>query len=199
MTRKRLLTLHDDVDRRVHAVAEGRAWWPCRRGCDSCCRRLADIPRLVAEEWALLREGLDALAPNDRAVVDVRIAELARLEREGAVPRHVTCPMLDEAEGACRVYAHRPTACRTYGFYVERGIGLHCDMITEAVAERPEDAVVWGNAESVDYALARLAGDAGREASVPLTVWALSSSSSPSPSAEPPRPGVDPSRPSSEM
>jgi Fe-S-cluster containining protein len=156
--RKRLLAIYDDVERRARATSEEHAWWPCRRGCDTCCHRLAEIPRLVRAEWELLREGLDLLAPDVRAEVDRRIEALAALEREGTLPRHVVCPMLDETEGACRVYAQRPGACRTYGFYVERGIGLHCGMITEAVAGRPADEarVVWGNAEGVDYALARL-------------------------------------------
>lgn len=200
--RKKLLALYDDIDRRTHATTEEHAWWPCRRGCDSCCRRLAEIPRLVRAEWELLREGLDALEPSVRAEVDAKIRDLAAAERDGRVPRHVVCPMLDEREGACRVYAHRPGACRTYGFYVERGIGLHCDMITVAVAARPpdEEPIVWGNAEGVDYALARLDGAA--EASAPgvsLTAWASSSSSS-SCSTEPPPPEpADPSSPSSEM
>ncbi len=175
--RTRLLAIYDDVERRTRATAGERAWWPCRRGCDTCCRRLADIPQLVRAEWELLREGLDALAPEVRAEVDARIGELALAEREGRLPRHVVCPMLDEREGACRVYAHRPGACRTYGFYVERGIGLHCDMITEAVASRPanEEPIVWGNAEGVTYALARLRGE---RCSLPLTAWVSSSSRS---------------------
>lgn len=201
--RKKLLALYDDIDRRTHATAEEHAWWPCRRGCDSCCHRLAEIPRLVRAEWELLREGLDALAPNVRVEVDAKIAELAAAEREGRVPRHVVCPLLDEREGACRVYAHRPGACRTYGFYVERGIGLHCGIITEAVAARSpdEEPIVWGNAEGVDYALARLDGAADASAAgVSLTTWALSSSSCSSEVKEPPPPEPgDPSSPSSEM
>lgn len=150
-------------------------------------------------EWELLREGLDALVPEARAKVYVRIAELGALEREDRLPRHILCPMLDETEGACRVYAHRPGACRTYGFYVEQGIGLHCGMITDAVAARPadEEPIVWGNAESVDYALARLGAEAPEEASL-LTTWALSLSSSGSPEA-PAVPSCDPSSPSSAM
>jgi Fe-S-cluster containining protein len=78
--------------------------------------------------------------------------------------------MLDEAAGACRVYAHRPAACRTYGFYVERGLGLHCAQITEAVEEAAtrDEAIVWGNQEGVDGALARLHVEG---APLPLTEW----------------------------
>lgn len=200
--RKKLLAIYDDVDRRARSTSDARDWWPCRRGCDTCCHRLAEIPRMVRAEWEWLRDGLDALAPDVRAEVDARIAALALAEREKRLPRHIVCPMLDEAEGACRVYEHRPGACRTYGFYVERGIGLHCDMITEAVASRPpeEEPVVWGNAEGVDYALARLDGAAASEAGASLTSWVLASSSCSSSENEPPsvEPGV-PSSPSSEM
>lgn len=199
--RKKLLALYEDIGRRTQATADEHAWWPCRRGCDSCCHRLAEIPRLVRAEWESLRDGLDALEPGVRAEVHARLAELAAAERDNRVPRHVVCPMLDEREGACRVYAHRPGACRTYGFYVERGIGLHCQMITEAVAARAADdePVVWGNAEGVDYALARL--DGAVDASVSLTTWAFSSPSSWSSDANEPAATEpdDPSSPSSAM
>ena len=190
--RKRLLAIYDDVERRARVTAGENAWWPCKRGCDLCCRRLADVPQLVRAEWELLQEGLGALAPDVRAGVDARIADLAGAAREGRLPRHITCPMLDEREGACLVYGHRPSACRTYGFYVERGVGLHCEMITDAVATRPEaGAIGWGNQESVDYALARLSGVAA--AAAPLTSWAASSS----PGGETPDAPPAPSRPSS--
>jgi Fe-S-cluster containining protein len=110
---------------------------------------------LVGAEWELLREGLDALPADVRAEVDARIEDLATQIREGTLAAPIVCPMLDENEGACRVYAHRPAACRTYGFYVERGIGLHCSMVTGAVGarSRDEEPVVWGNQESVVAAL----------------------------------------------
>jgi Fe-S-cluster containining protein len=191
--RSRLLAIYDDVERRTRATGESHAWWPCRRGCDTCCRRLADVPRLVRTEWELLQEGLALLPPAAQADIRGRIDDLASAEREGRLPSHITCPMLDEAEGACRVYDHRPGACRTYGFYVERGLGLHCGLITAAVGEHEKDdaPVLWGNQEGVDYALARLAG-----APLPLTAW-LSSSSCESSLPEPLDPEPDPSSPSS--
>ena len=192
--RTRLLAIYDDVERRARATSETHAWWPCRRGCDTCCRRLADIPQLVRAEWDLLEEGLAALAPEVRSAIVARITALENGER----PRHVTCPMLDEQEGACLVYAHRPGACRTYGFYMERELGLHCALVTEAVAEHEarhhgSEPVVWGNQSGVDYALARLAeADA---APLPLTAWLRSST--PCSLSEGPRPL--PSSPSSAM
>jgi Fe-S-cluster containining protein len=186
--RPRLLQIYDDVERRARATTAEHAWWPCRRGCDACCHKLADVPRMVRAEWELLAEGLDALPPDVRAQVDARIEALAAAERSASPqPRTsapdtaevlgalralgpITCPMLDEAAGACLVYAHRPAACRTYGFYVERGLGLHCAQITEAVEEAAtrDEAIVWGNQEGVDGALARLHVDAQPLA---LTEW----------------------------
>jgi Fe-S-cluster containining protein len=168
--RPRLLQLYEDVARRAEATTREHAWWPCRRGCDACCHALADIPRMVRAEWELLEEGLEALPLEVLAEVEARIEALAAAEREGSLGRPITCPMLDEAAGACRVYAHRPAACRTYGFYVERGLGLHCAQITEAVEEAAtrDEAIVWGNQEGVDAALARLHGEG---APLPLTEW----------------------------
>ena len=53
--------LHSDIADRVRAISEDNLDWPCRRGCDGCCRRLAEIPRLTIFEWTLLREGLHSL------------------------------------------------------------------------------------------------------------------------------------------
>lgn len=186
--RPRLLAIYGDIERRTEATTAEHAWWPCRRGCDSCCRRLADVPRMVEAEWLLLEEGLRALPASIREHVHDRIEALAVAERDKQLPRHITCPMLDEEAGACRVYEQRPAACRTYGFYVERGLGLHCEQITVAVedAATREEHVVWGNQEGVDAALSRLRVRDVREGaradqliverSVPLTEWARASS-----------------------
>lgn len=115
---------------------------------------------MTRAEWEHLREGLEGLAPDVRAEVDARIAALAD-HREGLV----TCPMLDVRDGACLVYAHRPAACRTYGFYVRRRDSLHCGIVAQATREMPD--VVWGNQESVDDALSRLSGE-----EISLVDWA---------------------------
>lgn len=120
---------------------------------------------MTRAEWELLAEGIAALPSDVRAEVDQKIARLT-------TTRPIQCPLLDEAEGACRVYAHRPSACRTYGYYVERGIGLHCDQITRAV--EGHDDVVWGNQESVDAALSR---GSGEPSSKSLVEWAAEPSS----------------------
>ena len=143
MTAKRLLAIYEDIDRRVQATHEAQPSWPCRRGCDHCCRSLAEPMRLTRAEWEHLRDAIPANAKSD----DPRV-----------------CPFLARDEGACRVYAHRPAACRTYGYYVERDEVLGCDRILA----RANDDVVWGNEESVRYALATLSEDSG---ALPLREW----------------------------
>ncbi len=44
-----------------------------------------------------------------------------------------------------RFYAQRPVACRTYGFYVQRELGLYCGDIEARVAGGELADVVWGN------------------------------------------------------
>ena len=143
-----LTQLHAEIDARVHAIRESRPDWLCRRGCAACCHRLADIPQLTRVEWDLLKEGLEALPANEREAIRDRVLALV------AQPsRPLLCPMLDEAAGACRVYPYRPVACRTYGFFVERDLGLYCKDI-EAQVERGElSMVIWGNQDRIARSL----------------------------------------------
>ena len=80
------------------------------------------------------------------AVLTDELRERIRASKGAARP--VTCPLLDTAAGACRVYCARPIACRAYGFYAERGMVLGCGRI-EAM---PED-VVWGNQTALEERL----------------------------------------------
>jgi Fe-S-cluster containining protein len=145
--------LHADIEARVQAIRDRHPAWLCRRGCDGCCRRLAEIPRLTAAEWDRLREGLAALPPDQLREIRRDVAALA-----GQRSRPVVCPLLDRSAGACRVYAHRPVACRTYGFYVQRGLGLYCQDIETRAAEGALAEVVWGNQDAVDRRLDALGG-----------------------------------------
>jgi len=144
-----LFLIHANIDARVGAIREDRSDWPCAKGCDTCCRRLADVPLLTRAEWDLLREGLAALPA-------ARFDEIARKIRalSETVTRPVVCPMLDESSGACPVYPHRPVACRTYGFFVDRDLGLYCRDIEALVAGGELDDVVWGNHEVIERQLA---------------------------------------------
>lgn len=152
--------LHADIDARVHSIRESTPDWPCAKGCDGCCHRLADIPTLTEAEWKLLREGLAALPAEQRARIGREIAVLAE-----STVRPVVCPFLDRETGACPVYAHRPIACRTYGFYVQRDRGLYCQEIESRVASGELAHVVWGNHDAIDHHLTAL----GEKR--PLTEW----------------------------
>lgn len=131
-----LSILDNAIAARCDAILAEHAHWPCRRGCDHCCRNLAREPEITAAEWA-------------------RLAPLVRgMQLASDDPR--VCPLLDRGTGACRVYEARPVACRTYGFYVERDQGLYCSLIRESVERGEFDGVVWGNAAAVERELQAL-------------------------------------------
>ena len=155
-----LARLHREIDARVASIRENRPDWLCGKGCDHCCRRLAEIPQLTAAEWDLLKEGLSGLAADHLHEISRKMAALA------AQPaRPVVCPLLDESSGACPVYAQRPVACRTYGFYAQRDLGLYCHDIESRVAAGTLADVIWGNHDAVDRQLV------GLGASRSLTAW----------------------------
>lgn len=133
--------LDDRIRARVEALEAEHPAWPCGDGCSHCCRSLPSLPRVSAPEWARLKGAIDALAPEvQRAVLDA-------IGRPSVTEGRVTCPMLSPS-GSCGVYAARPVACRTYGFYTERDAGLHCQLVLDALA--PElDGIVWGNGEAL--------------------------------------------------
>ena len=145
----KLKILHADIDTRVHDIRAAQSDWPCTKGCDACCRQLARLPQLTASEWELLHPVLAVLPSDQLDSIRRKMGAVA-----GKNPGPVVCPLLDESSGACPVYAQRPIACRTYGFYVQRGIGLYCQEIKSSV-ERSELAdVIWGNQDAIDRSLA---------------------------------------------
>ncbi len=152
--------LHDDIEARVQLIRDNHPDWLCGLGCDGCCRRLAEIPLLTKAEWDLLWEALAALPQEQFREIGQDIAALAEQSS-----RPIVCPLLDRSAGACRVYAHRPVACRTYGFYVQRDKGLYCKDIESRVAGGDWAEAVWGNQDAIDRQLCGL-GDT-RE----LTEW----------------------------
>jgi Fe-S-cluster containining protein len=143
-----LLTIQQTVSARVAATLADHPEWPCRAGCDHCCRHLAAIPEITAAEWDLLREGLDSLGNRDEIVARLRLLE------HGSKP--FTCPMLDLRSGHCLTYEQRPIACRTYGFYVERDRGLYCDGIRLRAEAGEYDDVVWGSKAAIEERTASL-------------------------------------------
>lgn len=146
-----LTQLHADIDVRVQTIRGDRPDWQCGKGCDSCCRRLADVPQLTVAEWNLLREGLTDLSAERFQEIRRNMATLSN-----QLPHPIICPLLDLSTGACPVYAQRPVACRTYGFYVQRDLGLYCHDIESRVADGALIAVVWGNHDAIDHQLAGL-------------------------------------------
>lgn len=146
----KLKQLHNDIDARVQTIRAHRSDWPCGKGCDGCCRRLADMPRLTAAEWCLLKQGLAELSAEDLLAINRGIAALAG--QSGPL----VCPLLDHATGACPAYAQRPVACRTYGFYVQHKLGLYCSDIELRVADGAMADVVWGNHDAIDQRLTEL-------------------------------------------
>ena len=144
-----LTQLHADIDVRARTILEDHTDWLCTKGCDSCCRQLAEVPQLTLAEWHLLRERLQDLAPEQLREISKNIASLNR-------SRPITCPMLDLTAGTCPVYAQRPVACRTYGFYVQRDKGLYCHDIKTRVDEGTYTNVVWGNQNTINQQLADL-------------------------------------------
>ncbi|HYI98044.1 MAG TPA: YkgJ family cysteine cluster protein [Bryobacteraceae bacterium] len=140
-----LVTIQQTIDRRVAAIRADRGDWLCSKGCDDCCRNLAAIPEMTYPEWGLLRSACDSLSHEIRkAVVD----RLHSLEAESSRP--IVCPFLDREASACFVYESRPLACRAYGFYVERGLGLYCHRIRASVDRGELADVVWGNQTTIE-------------------------------------------------
>jgi len=92
---------------------------------------------------------LKGLAPARLQEISKNMAALTR-------SRPITCPMLDLTAGTCPVYAQRPVACRTYGFYVQRDKGLYSNDIKSCVDDGTWADVVWGNHDAIDQQLADL-------------------------------------------
>jgi Fe-S-cluster containining protein len=139
-----LVSIEQTIDTRVAATLSTHHDWPCRPGCDRCCRHLAAIPEITKPEWQRLWAATDELPESARAEVVQRMRGL----RSATYP--FTCPLLDPLSGRCLTYQQRPLACRTYGFYIERGVGLYCDRIGSAVESGDLNDVVWGNQAGVD-------------------------------------------------
>lgn len=104
---------------------------------------------MTRAEWLRLREGLSRLAPDVLAII---LRDIATLSDS---PGPLACPMLDTDGGICRVYPFRPLACRSYGYYRQRGVGLHCKQIEEQVDTGLLDDVVWGNQDALERDLRR--------------------------------------------
>jgi uncharacterized protein len=144
----RLYQIQEAVRLRVQEIDSAHASWPCRKGCDECCRRLAAVPRVTRQEWDLVAAALDALPSA------VQQAARLRIHDSVSAKRPVVCPLLDTSSGTCLVYEARPIACRAYGFYAERDLVLGCSRIESVAREAPD--VVWGNHAALEDETGRL-------------------------------------------
>jgi uncharacterized protein len=156
--RQLLQGLDERIESRVQAIRSERDWWPCQRGCDHCCRHLAHPPEFSAAEWKRVDEAVAQLPSSEQVVVKQRINALLQQIAEDTLDSSVVCPYLNEQEGACRIYDARPIACRTYGFFVARDHDQYCQQIETIINQRGENAIVWGNAESVRHDIERISG-----------------------------------------
>lgn len=149
-----LESIYAEIEHRTQAAQQARPIWPCQKGCDLCCRRLAHPPEITAVEWEQLREGMRQLPTSVQEEVYHKVLAL-REHTEGVV----VCPLLDEEAGACRVYAHRPAACRMYGFYVARRHNQWCQQIEELYESGALDGVTFGNYTAVQRQLEQQFGE----------------------------------------
>jgi hypothetical protein len=93
-----LSQLHTEIDLRVNAIRATTPDWLCRQGCDNCCHRLAEVPRLSAAEWEWLQAGLAALPKEQLQQIANDLTAWAE-----QTTRPLVCPMLDKTSGACLV------------------------------------------------------------------------------------------------
>ncbi len=149
-----LRDIYDAIEQRVFAIVSAQPVWPCEKGCDDCCRQLAQPPQVSAAEWTILQQGLAQLEATVQADVARRLQALA--DRASGP---VVCPFLDEQAGACRVYHHRPAVCRMYGFYVSRDGNQWCDAIQASYDMGMGQGVVLGNAQAVQHELSERFGE----------------------------------------
>ncbi len=148
-----LYQIQQEVHARVQAIEVGAIEsaypaWPCRKGCDECCRSLANPPRVSRLEWARISAAIDALP------AEVAVAVRQRIRNSAHASRPVVCPLLDSDCGTCLIYEARPIACRAYGFYAEREEVLGCHRIELLSRQSPD--VVWGNHAALEDRLVQL-------------------------------------------
>jgi Fe-S-cluster containining protein len=148
-----LRVLMDQVQARAEALTAEHPTWPCRRGCDACCKRLARVPELTRVEWELLEASLRALPEVELRGCLERADALAEQVRERDVGP-IACPLLDAEQGVCRVYTGRPLACRSYGFYAGRDHDAWCELVSAHVQD-VRAQLMFGNHDALQRDLQR--------------------------------------------
>ncbi|MCU0552311.1 MAG: YkgJ family cysteine cluster protein [Leptolyngbya sp. Prado105] len=154
-----LQNLDEHIEARAQAIRAERDWFPCRRGCDHCCRTLAHPPELSQAEWDRVDAAVASLPDAVRAIVEQAIDTLIQKVGSGSCRSTIVCPFLDEQEGACRIYENRPIACRTYGFFVARDHDQYCELVEYEINTREDHTIVWGNAEAIRNQVKQICGE----------------------------------------
>lgn len=150
----RLLALYQEVHARCESLAQEHPAWPCARGCGACCRTLARVPELTRSEWELVAAALHELPQSERDACMTEARALAATRRPDTDQR-CQCPLFDAQSETCRVYAARPLACRTYGFYTGRAHDAWCGLVADHVAQLDAPALL-GNLDASEAALTRI-------------------------------------------
>lgn len=119
------VTVHEVVDEHMQHMLATSAHGPevkCRKGCASCCHQIVDV---FSHEAALLL----MIAEHDGIEIDE--ARLMRQAKKDArswrdlAPEDQRCIFLSDSR-ECRVYEHRPGACRKYAVMTDPDL---CDMV----------------------------------------------------------------------
>ena len=128
----------------------------CQAGCTACCHGLFEIG---AADVSVIGQGLRALPPDERSDV---VSRARAILEESSQPRlsdcdadekerfftateDVPCPALSD-EGRCRIYAHRPLVCRTFGLPVRDGenyLGQECELNFRDAIQSEKESAAW--------------------------------------------------------
>lgn len=167
----------------------------CRGGCFGCCVGLFEI---TLPEALLVREGFSQLPPEERedslrraarivertakdfpgeastGVLDPERTEEAD-DRYFEVVSESACPMLELPGGRCRIYAHRPITCRTFGLAWKRSaevVNPACPLNFPegGEARQQETAIDLDLLTAADQVLAEAALAAGLPAGLESTI-----------------------------
>jgi Fe-S-cluster containining protein len=126
----------------------------CRIGCTGCCHGLfeiggADVALIADALRAADSESRKSLVSRSREILEtfnapaIRDCDEKEKERFFERTEDVPCPAL-AADGACRIYEHRPLVCRTFGLPIREGpdyLGQECELnFVEALREEKESA-----------------------------------------------------------
>ena len=98
-----LKVLDQAIEARVSGCLETKPDWPCRKGCDYCCRHLAAIPEVSVVEWERVKLAVSSLPEAVSLQIDERINTLRNASRP------IVCPFLDRESGSCTVYETVPS------------------------------------------------------------------------------------------